>query len=115
MSNLIHNRRVCSLREYFGADNNSLFNLCSLSSASPLLLRPAGLVHQRLDGEYHILWDRGEETPLVPCDGIARHAKPRGEFLLGETEVEPLTAKPPTGQLPARYLREHALSIDLAC
>ena len=84
----------------------------SLSSASPRERRPARLVHQRLHSQGDILRDGGEEAPVIPGDGVARHAESFREFLLGETESEPQTTKLPGGQLKARYLREHLLSIE---
>ncbi len=65
------------------------------------------LSHERLDGELDILRDGRQEAAFVASDGVSRHAEPFCQFALGETEEEPLTSKPPTGQAAGR-LREGA-------
>ncbi len=69
----------------------------------PLLLPPvARLGQQTLHRQFHILGNLWQETALVAGDGVSGHTERLGEFLLSETEEEPLTTKLPTGQAAVR-------------
>ncbi len=84
--------------------------MASLASVSPLVAR-ARFGDQALHGQFDVLRDSRQEAALVPCDCVASHAELVSEFLLSETEEEPLTSKLPTGQVEGR-LPEGAYGVN---